>query len=64
MNSAFLTYISELMTTKHYAKRTIKCCLYWIKFFILFHRKRHPNEMGDSEVEAFLSYLSNERHVV
>jgi integron integrase len=63
MNSAFLTYISELMTTKRYAKRTIKCYLYWIKFFILYHHKRHPNEMGDSEVEAFLSYLSNERHV-
>jgi integron integrase len=63
MNSAFLTYISELMTTKRYAKRTIKCYLYWIKFFILYHNKRHPNEMGDSEVEAFLSFLSNERHV-
>lgn len=63
MSSAFLTYISELMTTKRYAKRTIKCYLYWIKFFILYHHKRHPNEMGDKEVEAFLSYLSNERHV-
>jgi len=63
MSSAFLTYISDLMTTRRYAKRTIKCYLYWIKFFILYQHKRHPNEMGDKEVEAFLSYLSNQRHV-
>ncbi|MDR7928299.1 phage integrase N-terminal SAM-like domain-containing protein [Acidithiobacillus thiooxidans] len=29
----------------------------------MFHRKRHPQNMGAAEVEAFLSYLANERHV-
>lgn len=35
----------------------------WIKRFILFHHKRHPDGMGLREVEAFLSYLASERHV-
>ena len=31
--------------------------------FILFHNKRHPNEMGETEVSEFLSRLANEGHV-
>ena len=27
----------------------------WIRRFILFHGKRHPREMGATEVEQFLS---------
>ncbi|MGH8551099.1 MAG: phage integrase N-terminal SAM-like domain-containing protein [Methylococcales bacterium] len=30
----------------------------WIKRFILFHKKRHPNDMRASEVEAFFSHLA------
>ncbi|WP_416306964.1 integron integrase [Neptunicella sp. SCSIO 80796] len=63
MASQFLIYVGEFMLTRRYAKRTISTYLYWIKFFILFHHKRHPNDMGDAEVESFLSYLANERHV-
>src|SRR5436305_8251438 len=35
----------------------------WIRRFILFHRKRHPAEMGTVESEAFLTHLAIERHV-
>lgn len=63
MASPFLEYVSDFMLTRRYAKRTIKTYVYWIKFFILFHHKRHPNEMADKEVEAFLSYLSTTRNV-
>jgi len=30
----------------------------WIKRFILFHGKRHPQEMGSAEIEAFLTHLA------
>lgn len=30
----------------------------WDSAYILFHNKRHPNEMGHAEVEAFLTYLT------
>lgn len=37
--------------------------MYWIRFFIRFHDRRHPREMGAPEVETFLSYLASERKV-
>ncbi len=35
----------------------------WIKKFILFHQKRHPETMGEQEVRDFLTYLAVERDV-
>lgn len=61
--SPFLGYIGEFMITRHYAKRTIETYLYWIKGFIIFHGKRHPESMGDNEVEAFLTNLSCDANV-
>lgn len=63
MASPFFEYLREFMLSRRYAKRTIDTYLYWIRFFILFHDKRHPNQLGDAEAEQFLSYLSNQRHV-
>lgn len=37
--------------------------MYWVRFFVRFHGLRHPREMGAAEVEAFLTYLANERTV-
>jgi integron integrase len=35
----------------------------WIKRFILFHHKKHPKDMGKTEIEAFLSDLARTRNV-
>ncbi len=35
----------------------------WIRRYILFHKKRHPLEMGEPEVSAFLTHLAVDRHV-
>lgn len=46
--------------------RTV-CCHYsylqWVKRFILFHNKRHPLEMGEREITAFLTHLAVNKHV-
>ena len=63
MASPFLDFVRERMMLQRYAKRTIETYLYWIKFFILFHKKQHPADLGDADVERFLSYLANQRHV-
>lgn len=47
----------------NYAYRTEKSYLYWIKQYILFHNKRHPNEMGGSEIEQFLTHLATTKKV-
>lgn len=51
------------LRTQHYSIRTEQAYVDWARRFILFHKKRHPQEMGASEVEAFLSYLAVERQV-
>jgi len=42
----FHEIMNSLTGLKNYAYRTEKSYLYWIKQYILFHNKRHPNEMG------------------
>ena len=61
--SPFLSAIEAHMLTRRYSLRTIKTYQYWIKSFIIFHGKAHPNSMGRDEVEAFLTYLAVNRKV-
>jgi len=58
-----LDQVHEVLKLKHYSPRTEESYANWIKRFILFHGKRHPNEMGAAEVEAFLTHLAVEDHV-
>lgn len=48
---------------KHFSIRTEQAYTEWIRRFILFHGKRHPETMGAEEVRAFLTYLAAERDV-
>jgi site-specific recombinase XerD len=52
-----LDQVRNTLRVRHYALRTEKTYLNWIKRFILFHNKRHPKEMAEPEVEAFLTHL-------
>ncbi len=61
--SPFLEEVRELMRVQHYAIRTEQAYVEWIKRFILFHGKRHPDEMGESEIAAFLTHLAVNRNV-
>jgi integron integrase len=48
---------------KHYSYRTEQAYVFWIERFIRFHELRHPDTMGTSEVQAFLTHLAVEGHV-
>lgn len=48
---------------RHYSIRTEEAYVDWIRRFILFHGKRHPLEMGEPEIGAFLTHLAVERNV-
>ncbi|MDN5865101.1 MAG: integron integrase [Gammaproteobacteria bacterium] len=48
---------------KNYSLRTEKSYVEWVRRYILYHGKRHPRDMGASEVEAFLTYLAARRNV-
>jgi integron integrase len=43
--------------------RTEKSYVYWARFFIHFHKLRHPETMGAAEVTAFLNHLATTRKV-
>jgi integron integrase len=58
-----LDQVRQKLRLLHYAIRTEEAYVDWIRRFILFHRKRHPREMGGREVEAFLTHLAVEAHV-
>jgi len=53
----------EKMRTRHFAYRTEKAYLSWIRRYVKFHKRRHPREMGAAEVESFLSHLAVDSHV-
>ena len=48
----------EIIRRKHYSIRTEHTYLNWMRRYILFHHKRHPQEMGPAEIEAFLTHLA------
>src|SRR5678816_2350517 len=55
--------VREVMRFRHYSVRTEETYWGWIRQFIFFHDKRHPREMGDREVHAFLTHLAAHRNV-
>ena len=50
--------VRDTIRLKGYSVRTEEAYADWIKRFVLFHDKRHPQEMGYSDVRAFLLRLS------
>ncbi|MBY5991741.1 integron integrase [Ferrimonas balearica] len=62
-SSPFLRKIREALRVRHYALQTEKSYLYWVRYFIRFNNLRHPSELGNQEIEAFLTHLANRRHV-
>jgi integron integrase len=59
----FLDQVRQLIRRQQLSYNTEKLYIYWIKYFILFHNKRHPKEMGAIEVTAFLNHLAEQKHV-
>jgi len=58
-----LNQVRDVMRVKHYSICTERSYIGWIKRFILFHEKRHPKDMAEPEVEAFLTWLAVNRNV-
>jgi integron integrase len=58
-----LTLVRETLRRRHMSTRTEASYVGWIKRYICFHGKRHPDKMGEREVEAFLTHLAVEGKV-
>ena len=53
-----LDQVRHALRTRHYAMKTEEAYVHWIKRFIFFHNKRHPKEMGEKEINQFLTHLA------
>ena len=51
------------LRVKRYSIRTEQAYVDWIRRFILFHGKRHPGELNEEHIAAFLSHLAINRNV-
>jgi len=58
-----LDQVRQAIRTRHYSDRTEKAYVHWIKRYIFFHDKRHPQEMAEAELARFLSSLASDGHV-
>ena len=53
-----LDRVREAIRARHYSLRTEEAYVGWIRRFILFHQKRHPIEMAEPEINAFVTHLA------
>lgn len=53
-----LDRVRQAIRLRHYSRRTEQAYVGWIRRFIVFHGKRHPTELGEREVTAFVSDLA------
>ena len=54
----FLDQLREALRARHYSRRTEQTYCLWVKRFIFFHHVRHPAEMAEPEINAFLTHLA------
>ena len=54
----FLDQLRDILRAKHYSYSTEQTYVGWVRRYILFHNKRHPQDMGEKEVEDFLTHLA------
>lgn len=58
-----LDRVREVVRSKHYSLRTEEAYVSWVRRFILFHGKQHPQYLRHAEVQAFLTDLAVTQHV-
>jgi hypothetical protein len=58
-----LDQVRDVIRRRHFSIRTEQAYIDWIRRFILFHNKRHPREMAETEISAFLTHLARDSRV-
>lgn len=61
--SRLLDRVRKAIRTRHYSIRTEEAYVRWIREYILFFGKRHPEELGAKEISTFVSHLAVGRRV-
>lgn len=59
----FFQTVRDALRTKHYAYRTEKTYMHWIRQYVRFVAPTHPREAGANGVRSFLTHLAVEKQV-
>jgi integron integrase len=63
MEVKLLDRVRGAIRTRYYSRRTEEAYVYWVRRYIVFHKKKHPSTMGAPEVTAFLTWLAVDQRV-
>jgi integron integrase len=61
--SELKSQLRAALRSRHYSRRTEQAYSLWVRRFIRFHGVRHPAEMAEPEINAFLTHLATVEHV-
>ena len=55
--------LRSALRARHYSRRTEQAYCLWVRRYIRFHDYRHPAEMVEPEINAFLTHLAVDQNV-
>lgn len=58
-----LDQLRSACRVRHMSLSTEKAYAYWVRFYVRFHKLRHPRDLGPEHLSAFLTYLATGRGV-
>jgi len=58
-----MSQMSAALRSRHYSRRTEQAYCLWVRRFIRFHGIRHPADMAQPEINAFVTHLAVDAHV-
>lgn len=59
----FMEIVRRKLRERRYRRRTEEAYLYWIRRYIGYNERRHPRDLGEADVQRFLSALAVEQGV-
>ncbi len=61
--SELMGEVRSALRARHYSRRTEQAYCLWVRRFIRFHGLRHPSDMAEAEINAFVTHLAVGQHV-
>jgi len=55
--------LRDALRSRHYSRRTEQAYCLWVRRYLQFHGMRHPSDMAEPDVNAFLTHLAVAEHV-
>lgn len=50
--------VRRKLRERRYSRRTEEAYIYWIRRYVVYHDRRHPRDLGETDVTGFLSMLA------